>query len=101
MVRKTKRRGGMLKTVAQPLVRASFALGKSVGQDYIQKKSAKISKGIYEDNSLATNPGFLLTGIKPMPTPNIEIYDKENANPNYKGGTRKKYKRRKTRKNRK
>ena len=33
---------------------------------------------------LSTNPGFLLTGIKPISNPNIQmpIGDRENINPN-------------------
>jgi hypothetical protein len=131
MVKKrTKRHGGMIRAFGRPLGKATLALGESVGKDYLQNKSAKISKGIYDDASLATNPGFLMTGIKPMSAPNIKIYDKENinsenSNPNIKinvnsnlydnfGGRTKikcktkrkckskiKYKIRKTRKNRK
>ncbi len=87
MVRKTKR-GGMIRAVARPLGKATVALGESVGKDYLQNKSLKVAKGIYDDPSLATNPSFITTGIKPMTKPSIKIYNKENvysnenANPN-------------------
>jgi hypothetical protein len=120
MVKKRiKRHGGMIRAIGRPLGKATLALGESVGKDYLQNKSVKVAKGIYEDSSLASNPGFLMTGTKPMSAPNIKIYDKENinnnenVNPNIKinvnsnlydnfgGRTKRKYKRRKTRKNRK
>ena len=111
MVRKIKRRGGMITAIGKPLGRAAFVLGESVGRDYLQKTSGKVAKGIYEDKTLATNPGFLMTGIKPLKSPKIQIYNKENTydseniNPNINlnsgGRTKRKYKRRKTRKNRK
>lgn len=66
---------------------------------------------MYDDSSLATNPGFLMTGIKPITPPTIQIYNKENVNPNIRinpnvythigGRTKRKYKRRKSRKNKK
>lgn len=119
MTNKTKRRGGMIRAVARPLGKATIALGESVGKDYLQNKSLKVAKGIYDDPSLATNPAFIATGIKPITKPNIQIYDKENmyndenVNPNiqihnkanlyenFGGRTKRKYKRKKTRKNRK
>jgi hypothetical protein len=78
MVRKTKRRGGMIKAVARPLGKATIALGESVGKDYLQNKSLKVVKGIYDDPSLATNPAFMASGIKPISKTKIQIYDKEN-----------------------
>jgi hypothetical protein len=122
MVRKNKtmkRRGGMIRAFVKPLGKATLALGESVGKDYLQNKSAKVVQGIYNDKSLATNPGFIMTGQKPLSKPNIKIYDKENMynseniHPNinsnvnsnifdnFGGRTKRKYKRRKTRKNRK
>ena len=80
MVRKTKNRGGMIRAFGKPLGKATVALGEAVGKDFLQKKSGKVAQGIYEDTSMATNPGFLMTGIKPMSPPNIKIYDKENVN---------------------
>jgi hypothetical protein len=104
MVRKTKRKGGMIRGFAKPLGKATFALGESVGKDYLQNKSFKVVKGIYEDPSLVTNPSFITTGIKPATKPKIQ-YDIENMNPNlydnFGGRTKRKYKRKKTRKNRK
>ena len=119
MIRKTKRKGGMIRAVAKPLGKATVALGESIGKDYLQNKSLKVAKGIYDDPSLATNSSFIMTGIKPMSKPKIQIYDKENIydseniNPNinqymkpnlyenFGGRTKRKYKRKKTRKNRK
>lgn len=113
MIRKTKRRGGVISAIRKPLGKAVFTLGESLGRDYLEKKSIKVVKGIYEDKSLATNPGFLLTGIKPQKDVKIQTYGKENIydNANIKsnlaGRTKRKYKRktrkykRKTRKNKK
>ncbi len=115
MVRKTKRKGGMIRTFARPVGKATMALGESVGKDYLQKKSIKVAQGIYEDSSLAKNPNFLLTGNKPVLQPKFSFYDKENvrqnvnvninnkenANPNLGGRSRRKYKKRKHRKTRK
>ena len=122
MVRKNKtmkRRGGIIRAIGKPLGKATLALGESVGKDYLQNKSVKVVQGIYNDKSLATNPGFLMTGQKPLFKPNIKIhykenmYNSENIHPNvnsnvnskkfnnFAGRTKRKYKRRKTRKNRK
>lgn len=91
MVRKSKRRGGMMRAIGRPLGKATIALGESVGKDYLQNKSLKVAKGIYDDPMLAKNPGFLMTGLKrPESNPNIKIYNNENAydneniNPNIK-----------------
>ncbi len=122
MVRKNKtmkNRGGMIRAIGKPLGKATLALGESVGKDYLQNKSVKVVQGIYNDKSLATEPGFLMTGTKPMSKPNLKIFGNENVtnntriNPsvkidmnskvydNFGGRTKRKYKRRKTRKNRK
>lgn len=115
MVRKTKRKGGMMRAVARPLGKATVALGESVGKDYLQKKSLKVAQGIYEDPSLAKSPSFLLSGNKPILRPKMPVYDKKNIsenineynkeninlNLNLGGRSRRKYKKRKTRKNRK
>lgn len=108
MARKTK--GGMMRTISKPLTTAGITLGKSLGKDYLQKKSIKVVTGVYEDPSLATNTEFLLTAKKPIKKPTSNIYhtaDKENMNPNLAGKSRKNkksrknIKRKKTRKNRK
>jgi len=116
MVRRTKRRGGMMQ-VLRPLGKATVILGKSIGKDYLQKKSGKVAQGIFDDPSRATDPGFILTGKKTVQAPNIKIHNNENVSNNVStskpptqtenmfdnlgGRTRRKYKKRKTRKNRK
>jgi hypothetical protein len=37
MVRRTKRRGGMLRSLGRPIGRAAITLGESFGKDYLQK----------------------------------------------------------------
>jgi hypothetical protein len=118
MVRKTRRRGGMIRAIGKPLGKATLVLGESVGKDYLQNNSLKVVKGIYDDPSLATNPAFLATGKKPIPKAKIQIYnnenvyDSENVNPNiqkytnsktnlYENFGGRKYKKRKTKKNKK
>lgn len=109
MARKTK--GGMMRTISKLLTTAGITLGKSIGKDYLQKKSMKVATGVYDDPSLATNPQFLLTAKKSVKKPTTNMYhnidDKENANQNLAGKSRKNkksrknIKRKKTRKNRK
>jgi hypothetical protein len=103
MVRKTKRRGGMLRAIGRPLGKAAVTLGEEIGKDYLRKKSRKVGEGVYDNPSLSTNPGFLLTGIKPISNPNIQmpIGDRENINPNFGGRRTRRKKGRKSRKNRK
>lgn len=105
----TRKKGGMFKLVtkvSQPIGRAAITLGKEYGKDYTQKKLPKITEGVYNDPSLAKNPGYIMTGTKTIPTPNFNIYDSENVNPNImKGGKTKrnriKKRKVKTRRNRK
>jgi hypothetical protein len=106
MVRNTKKRGGMLQAIGRPLGKAVVTLGEEIGKDYLRKKSRKVTEGIYDNPSLSKNPGFLLTGIKPISNPNIQISSNENINPNSGGRTRRtrrtrRNKGRKSRKNRK
>jgi hypothetical protein len=115
MVRRTKRRGGMLRTLGRPIGTAAVTLGKSLGKDYLRKKSVKVAEGVYDDPSLASDPKFMLTGNKPFPQPNIPIQpdNRENINTNipinwdqinenkYGGKSRRRYKKIKTRKNKK
>jgi hypothetical protein len=88
MVRRTKRRGGMLRSLGRPVGRATVTLGESIGKDYLQKKSVKVAQGLYDDPSLASNPRFILTGNKQPIQPNIRINlnnkenNKENINTN-------------------
>lgn len=85
MVRRTRRKGGMIKLVTkatQPIGRAAVTLGKEYSKDYMQKKLPEVTKGLYEEPSLAKNPAYIMTGTKPMPIPNFNIYDSENVNPN-------------------
>ena len=114
MVRRTRRRGGMMQAM-RPLGKATVSLGKSIGKDYLQNKSIKVAHGIYDDPSRATDPRFILTGKQKTPMPNIKIYNDENASNNISniqasfqnentfdnlgGGSRRKYKKRKSRKN--
>lgn len=110
MVRKTRRKGGMFKLATktlQPIGRAAVTLGKEYSKDYMQKKLPKVTEGLYNDPSLAKNPGYIITGNKPMSSPNFqknyaEDNDKENnenVNPNImRGGNTKRNKRRNKRK---
>jgi hypothetical protein len=94
MVRRTRKKGGMFKKVAQPLGRATLVLAEEYGKDWAQKKGPKVLKGINDDPGLANDTTFVLTGIKKMPTPkfykntnNYPEEDSENINPNImKGG---------------
>jgi hypothetical protein len=107
MTSKTKRKrnktkGGMFKTVARPLGKATMALGESIGKDYIQTKSVKVVKGIYDDPNAIKEPRFLLTAKKGVDAPSKSFaypeYDSENINPNVlRGGKTKKYRTKKYR----
>ena len=78
MIRKTKRRGGM-RAVLKPLGQTTLTIGKEYGKDYLQKKFPSVTKGIYNEPSLASNTQFLLTGKKTdFPPPKLNIYNNEN-----------------------
>lgn len=74
-VSKRKNLGGMLRNVykiGKTVTKSTIGIGKDVGKDYLQTRTKKIIKDIYQDEdidpSLLSDPDFLISGRKPPPS---------------------------------
>jgi hypothetical protein len=105
--RKTKNDGGMMRNVlkiGKTIGKPAVDLSKEVGKDYLQTRTKKILKDVYEDEDtdLLTNPDYIISGRKPPPPRKIHLLEKNKGQAmksNMGGKTNKrKYRRNKTNK---
>ena len=80
-VRKTKNNGGMMRNVIQigkTVGKTTVGLSKDVGKDYLQTKSKKVLKDIYENREVSLNPEFIISGRKPPTSRKIHLLSNKN-----------------------
>jgi hypothetical protein len=60
--------------------KATLNLSKDVGKDYLQSRTKKVIKDIYQDEdlSLLTNPEFIISGRKPPSSRKIYLLTTKN-----------------------
>jgi hypothetical protein len=81
--RKTKNDGGMMRNVlrmGRTIGKTTVDLSKEVGKDYLQTRTKKILKDVYEDgdSDLFTKPDYIISGRKSPPPRKIHLFGKNN-----------------------